>query len=287
MKNLKIYIPALFASVFFVSCEQDAINVELPETSPKLVVGSFISPEDSAVAVTVSESNPIFGSNHNNGNTMTLPEAVVKLSDGVNTVTLPYDDLAQEFRISTALFPVVAGRTYSVEVSAPNVKSLPVSSSCTVPGSSVTSASAEVEPGPEGDVMEINWPDPSGQKNYYRVFVEYIMTNDNGDTTYYPENNRLYNDDGNDGGTMTSRINVYYKIGDDFIDWGMGMGDTSKVVAYSIIILNTEANYYKYIRSLDNYTYNNPFAEPSPLFTNIKDGLGVFAGYNSYRFRKF
>src|SRR5688572_2134568 len=101
MRNLRIYLSVFFAIPFFIGCEQEATNVELPETLPKLVVGCFISPVDDSVVVTVSESNPIFGANHNNENTLTLPEAVVKISDGVNSATLSYDSFEKEFRIST------------------------------------------------------------------------------------------------------------------------------------------------------------------------------------------
>jgi hypothetical protein len=285
MKDLRMYIVTILAVPFFSSCEQEATNVDLPETTPKLVVGCFIDPDEDTLVATVSESNPIFGVNHNNVGSLTLPEAVVKITDGVNSATLAYDNLDQKFKISAAQFPINAGKTYYIDVSAPDVKSLPVSSSCTIPADKVNSANATIEPGgSEGQILETTWTDLPGA-SFYRVFVEYVMTL-NGDTAYYAGNNSIYDDQGNNGGLMTSRIDVFYPIGSDYVDWA-GTGETYKVIGYHIIIANVDANYYKYFRSLQNYTYNDPFAEPSPVYTNIKDGLGIFSGFNSYSFMKF
>src|SRR5688572_12054191 len=128
MKNFKTYLLILFVLPLFYSCTKDATGIKLPETDPKLVVGCFISPDDPEIIATVAQSNPIFGSGHNNKNTITLPEAEVKISDGVNTATLPYDDVTERFRISTSALPIVAGKTYTINVTAPNVKNSAVSS---------------------------------------------------------------------------------------------------------------------------------------------------------------
>ena len=38
-------------------------------------------------------------------------------------------------------------------------------------------------------------------------------------------------------------------------------------------------NYMKYLR-LYNYYHDDPFSEPVPVYSNIKNGIGIFAGFN-------
>jgi hypothetical protein len=47
-------------------------------------------------------------------------------------------------------------------------------------------------------------------------------------------------------------------------------------------LFNLSKEFYDYQLSLFkfNSTDGNPFAEPAPVFSNVKNGLGCFAGYN-------
>ncbi len=49
-------------------------------------------------------------------------------------------------------------------------------------------------------------------------------------------------------------------------------------------IWNTSKDLYDYSLSLRkfNASSNNPFSEPTPVYNNIKNGLGIFAGYNGF-----
>jgi hypothetical protein len=51
--------------------------------------------------------------------------------------------------------------------------------------------------------------------------------------------------------------------------------------------LDAGLNYVKFHKSLDEIKRNNdnPFAEPSRLYTNVKGGFGVFVGYNRTEFK--
>lgn len=46
-------------------------------------------------------------------------------------------------------------------------------------------------------------------------------------------------------------------------------------------VSNSDENYYKYHRSLETSGNDNPFTEPSLVYTNINNGLGCFAAYNT------
>jgi hypothetical protein len=48
-----------------------------------------------------------------------------------------------------------------------------------------------------------------------------------------------------------------------------------------MMVYNADVNYFKYHRSLQQrLDTENPFTEPSIIYTNIKGGLGCFGAYN-------
>lgn len=55
-----------------------------------------------------------------------------------------------------------------------------------------------------------------------------------------------------------------------------------KTITLQAILLNTDAQYYHYHRSIEQFrdANGNPFAEPVLVPTNIQGGLGCFAAYN-------
>jgi hypothetical protein len=54
-----------------------------------------------------------------------------------------------------------------------------------------------------------------------------------------------------------------------------------------VILRHTDEPYYHFRRSLTLQSQNkgNPFAEPVKVFSNVKNGHGIFAGYSSTRFQ--
>lgn len=53
----------------------------------------------------------------------------------------------------------------------------------------------------------------------------------------------------------------------------------SLIVFYAV---SMSEDYFEYQRSLENSDFQDPFSEPLQIFTNVKGGRGVFAGYSSY-----
>lgn len=57
---------------------------------------------------------------------------------------------------------------------------------------------------------------------------------------------------------------------------------------YTIILFlrKTSESYYRYKTSIkrQNESVDNPFSEPVPVYNNIKNGLGIFAGFNTGRY---
>src|SRR6478752_9197465 len=115
-KLIYILFPVLLA---LASCDREAQDVTPPEIESKLVVFSFLSPEDSFVQVEVSFSRPVYTKGPKPQNTNYVPDAVVNIqNDGGFSAVLSYVDTLNAYTVSTSSYPIEAGRTYSINVSA-------------------------------------------------------------------------------------------------------------------------------------------------------------------------
>lgn len=240
-----------------------------------------------------------------------LTTARVTISDGQTTATLRYQNTSQIFAIPTSQFPIKAGQTYTLTVTEGGQKA---QATCTVPKSQVPVKSYTLDSALTnrfgGNQMTLNtsftWEDPVGEANYYRVnvyelidapnfrfdpvekkYYEYRQTIIN---NYRIDRNTfrgLYQNDKNlDGTTFTSpRFESFRNLA----DYNFGPVIDGKPLLPSrpaerlgifLQIMNVDLPYYEFHRSLENYNGDNPFTEPSLIYTNVKGGLGVFAGYN-------
>ncbi len=122
-------------------------------------------------------------------------------------------------------------------------------------------------------MFTINFQDPPVTKNYYMLEVI---------------NNRVtYN---YDGFTLDDLIMEYeypeYLFSDKFIQgkkYGIQFSvfsDYADSISFSLYSVNED--YYKYWTSVNKYNLSkeDAYREPIPLYSNIKDGIGIFAGYS-------
>ena len=275
--NIKIQsISILFVIIFLHSCTKDA-DIKLPTVEQKLVVHSFISPQDKNIQVKVTLSQPIFN-NSNSQSYSSVSNANVQMSDGAITQTLSYDSSVEAYLLSSTLLPIVEGKTYHLYVTTPDGKS--ATASTYIPAIN-TSLQASIEPVISNNsnnfatanyIVKSSWNDLSGQKNYYKII--------SGDRYYdgiiidstFSIHDFSYTDDSNlDGQTIVKEVYVYPV-------------SNPTISKYELILYHVTPEFYKYHISLQNY-YNSggPFAEPVQIFSNIEGGLGVFAGFNAYQ----
>lgn len=270
---LAFFLMATLATL--VGCQKEVTNIKLPETNPKLVVGCFISPQDTIIALTLTRSNPVFGSGHNTANNLPVTDASVTISNGTNSVILLYNSVNEQYEVKTSTFPITTAQTYFLTISTP--KGETVSASCTVPSSNLTSLMVNfVDTISSQKVLNVKWQDIPNQVNYYRLFGQMIKVHPFAHDTIYKDmfaDNSLQNDNEKDGREMSTMMSGGYVVF-EYLNKG-----------YDIYLLNIDVEYYKYQHSLDNYSYDNPFSEPSPLYTNIKGGLGIFGAYQKLHVR--
>jgi hypothetical protein len=308
---MKLYPFTLMLIILALSaCESLVTEVgpeSLPDTESKLVVQSFISPQASRIIVVVTESMPLFG--ESNGTLNIVKNAIVKISDGNREATMRYDSTGSSYSIERTRFNIVAGKTYQLSVTDGERS---IQSTCTVPLKTVNIKSyvidtvfSENSVNPDTTItVKMTWDDIPGEANFYRLRssleLEYSVL-DGDDPENYKERrvrNRFnvdwdrsigrndYQSDVNLDGTVFSspigrfRLPAPMSYQDEEGSLQM-VYPKAKIVSLTLEVDNTEENYFKYHRSLQLRNTDNPFSEPALIFSNITNGLGCFAAYNS------
>ncbi len=304
------YIVLILFVVGLCACETLVTEIpqsQLPSVSSKLVVNSYISPQSARTIVVVTESIPLYGESTSESKVVT--NAVVKLSNGVKEIIMPYDTAGKVYSVSQAQFPIKASQSYTLTVSDGKRS---VNARCTVPASIATIQSYVIDTAFVRDfngrdtaiTLKMNWFDIAGEKNFYRVRgfteVEYsvLQTNANQERIErrvkgrfnfdWDENtgrSDFQNDVNLDSTVFTSPLGkstlpsseLYYTN-----DGPVYAKQKIKLLTVNMEVLNTDQAYYDYHKSLElSRNSDNPFAEPALVFTNINGGLGCFAAYNS------
>ncbi|KAA5538670.1 DUF4249 domain-containing protein [Adhaeribacter rhizoryzae] len=276
------------------ACETDVTKEVNIDTTPKLAVVSFISPQDTVLLVNLQKTQPAVGKAMSREEAR-VPNATVQLSDGSQTFTLKYEPTPDVYRLSASKLPVLPGKTYYLTVAAPD--GYTVSGSCTVPRTegvritdiTVTNKALDFPGGPTSmEVFSFKWQDAAGQPNYYRTLggsrESQDPINPNGPPRIEPfyfsswndKNKNIYSDEKTDGGLFSSG------------EGGSQMPASQvppKPYWLHATLAVTDQHYYRYHRSVYQQadTDGNPFAEPTLIYTNLQGGLGVFAAYNEVK----
>ncbi len=268
---------ALTASVQLIGCSDfyklnNEVDLEIPGSEIRMVINGFISPSDSTIRIEVSRSKPVIGQQDRNRPIDYIPDALVTLSDGESEITLTYNEDGYYFG-DTTNFKIEAGKTYTIDAIAPD--GLSATASCTVPTGIATVREVIVDTITQTrdfnteEVIEINvkWQDVLNQPNFYRIQAELKIEFDNGYQTeifYFPVDELfIYSDRSRENEVITVRGTTFLQ-------------PLSGLVLY---LLTTDENYYEYHRTLSLHNPDNPFVEPSPIFSNVENGFGVFGAY--------
>ncbi len=315
MKTKLTYGPLLIliGALLLAACDslrQEVDPSRLTSEPQKLVVACFIAPGDTAIVVRVTRSQAVVGTTTPVSGT--VANALVTFSDGSRSVTLR-NTINQigysyyggnggysEYRALASAVPIRVGQTYTLRVEAPGNSA--VEAQCTVPGP-VALSSVELDSAASNNFgfsrieyyARLRWVDPANQSNFYRVagINSYVYT---ARVSYQPntpprdtlvrvtgpisfDNSLTINDVGSNGQEMTSgrgRLAVSYS-------YYNGQVQPSRPVGrLDVYLLNVDENYYRYHDAVQRQSGvdGNPFAEPVPILTNIRGGLGCFGAYN-------
>jgi Domain of unknown function (DUF4249) len=340
MKNILIIS---IITCLFTSCKSLVTDIDIPYQD-RLVVQCFISPQDTLLEVSVTKTAPVIGEVLDGAERYpNILNANVVLTDGQKSVTIPYKTLQlpssydadgeyiftarSRYYLSAKNLPILAGKTYTLRVSAPGFES--VEGSCVIPTKVVAEkdiASIQTSvtgtagrgggPGGGGGALitypsiEVRFKDIVGEESFYSVGQFFYQKGTYLDaagakklrvnwTTKY----EYIADRGQENQTLIAQafdlrsFNNFSSFGGGGNNGGgpnggggpQGGGTTTTVTVTDryneIYVANTDKAYYLYNTAIDKIrkANGNPFAEPVLTYTNIKNGLGVMAGYNQSR----
>ena len=268
--NRYIKLIALSLPLGFSACEKDA-DVELPVVESKLVISSFISPEDTIVKVGVTISQPLYN-NSNSNQYSAVSYATVQITNGTTVQTMAYNADENYYFVSAAIFPITVGTTYNLTVSTPDGKNANASTSIPAQNATLIYTAEAVNNQSNGDTyaFRTEWNDTPGAEDYYRL-VYYDRFVYNFDTIYQEAFSNNFSDKDKDGTTMKEQFEIYAYSGAGFSNGELHLIHASK-------------EYYLYHKKLTEAAFSGgPFSEPVQMYSNINGGYGVFAGYNPYK----
>lgn len=268
---MKKYKLLLVISAFFTfsACVEDAKNIDLPEVNPKLVVTSFISPDDTAIALQLSWSKPIYGVN-SNGSYKMEPNATVKISTESAEYSLSYNHNYNCYFSNHNEIPISAGKKLSLYIKEPNGSS--ITSECIIPSA------------PNLSFEFIRLDSTMEYDQFYSYQSLYKVTNNSTD-----ESKKYFNIcfwDLVDYDTMNDTIWQQTESILTQVDPGKSKMVTVyswsnfRIIKSKAVVLQVDEAYYKYNKNALNGYDSNPFSEPVINYSNVLNGLGVFCGFN-------
>ncbi len=261
-----------------------SVVTNLPEHRPLLVINSFINP-DSVLEVFVSKSNAF------------LAPPSFLINDATVTIFESGNPVAELFQIRQGTYRATnykprIGATYELRVSAEGF--IPVKSTTTIPSpikiDSVVVTENSIDRFKTN--LTIFFQDPPGEDNYYQLLLYSIERSAENDTVLsiigfsssdavlrkpddFEEKSHYYDDDAFFDDAL---------FDGEFYDLDISFYNYSEPREMFVVLLTTSESYYNFRKSIEQQkvTEDNPFAEPVQIYTNIENGLGVFASYSSF-----
>ena len=281
-----IYI-SVIAGLLAMSCEM-VVDVDIPAHKPTLVINSIIDPSE-PFSAQISNSLGVL----DRGEIKSIDSAVVKIYEG--DILIEQLQLSQNGNyISANKFPL-SGKSYKITASASPYDD--VYATAEIPSEVNISDIVFKDSVPSGDSYNITSSvtftihDPS-IKNYYEVSLYYLIYDSiNSEQELSPI--YIYSNDpaieSNEDGSDNILFRDEHFNGRDYqleiLFSSPVFHPEGKVYDYDLVLNFANASegafLYKTTLSKNIQASFNPFAEPAPVYTNIKNGLGIFAGKNS------
>ncbi|MFT4031467.1 MAG: DUF4249 domain-containing protein [Siphonobacter sp.] len=295
LMKASVFLFAIFALLGLASCVKDSTDITL-ESDPKLVVECYLNPSDSVIVATVSSSRALTGEGSGDrSNVSALTTATVTLSDGSKTVTLTNASSSNSYKIAATAFPILSGHTYTLSVAASGLPT--ASASCTIPasltalqtqGTTITSELTSNSVYTFYAQKTLSWDTPENSStNYFLVGSGYGSTckrlvNEQLTTVVDLSETQVvaFLSDGNTSSHTYTTAQLSLPIGQGCSNELSSMKAEGKVYAFAYKV---DYNYYEFFRTvkLQRESGDNPFAEAASVYTNIQNGLGVFAAYTT------
>lgn len=303
------YLVLLVYSYIFLSGCQKEVKIDLPTESPKLVVNCFFNP-DSTWKVRISSTISLSGKDKPGF----ISNATVELYENNALIsTLSHADSGYYINSQKPLF----NKQYTLKVTAPDFESVECSDKLISSTTAFTTkfdtterfitikelAFSENIPVSQ---LQINIKDDPTVRNFYELRGIYFKKDPKHPEvrtvvfhSFYPGLETFSNyqklvlfKDSLFSGTETM-VTLYLSNRGAFGGTSLPNGNIGvawwKVDDLYLDIKQVSEQYFLYQKTFLQQKYNqeNPFSEPTKVYSNVKNGLGIFAGYQSYRVKLY
>lgn len=272
------YLLTIAAIIFtFTACETE-IDISSVLQKKRLVVNALLNDQDK-VQIWVSHTTGL----RDSVKPAAISNASVVITDESGVKTTCTFNLATDYYESNIVLQ--SGKYYTITVKsgdypdATAVIAIPQPASLKNP-TWKDSTSLDSFGFPQGTAI-VRIDDKGSEKNYYRITIYYYdellaeWFSLNPATTDAEINNQSIKTD--DGGIIFSDIS--FNGASRNIGFITPFGFSSQTPKFLIVTENLSEDYYRYFKSLDNYrTGGGVFSEPTAVYTNITNGLGIAAG---------
>ncbi len=283
----------LFVLIIIASGCTNTLDVDIERRKPMICVNSEFN-ADSTWNVSVTRTRNILD-DLSTTDFDPVPDAVVTLTDNQGNIIERLDwspgvsgQYASAYRGTTK---PQAGQNYRLRVEVPGEEVVDAESyvPVTIPIDEVQVDSTAF--GTDEVKVSVVLTDPGGQPNYYAVKIlrsTYYVLND--DTVRFLEDVRfdpidpafqdyfstdvssIFNDRLFDGKSFRFEGKVRSSVG------------TGTKPEHHVMLLTLSGEYYEYLttKNLQNDRNDDPFAQPVQVFSNINNGVGIFAGFSMF-----
>lgn len=286
--NQKFTLAMMF--ILFAGCTNVA-EIDIALERPIISVNSVFN-ADSTWQVSVTRSrnvlDDVMGSYFE-----PVDNARVTLKDGngnlVETLSYTLNNFSYMYRSNAR--PEI-GRNYVLQVAIDNDPVLQAKNCIplSVPIESVQIDSAGFHSDGTDIKMKISFSDPEQVKNYYALKIlrnAYHIANE--DTIRFIEDvnfepiDPAFQDYFSTGASTVFNDNLFQGKSYSFqvqVSPYFNFGTTERI---TVMLLSVSEEYYEYFttKNLQYSKREDPFAQPVQVFTNIQNGVGIFAGYSS------
>lgn len=291
MKNVLFILGALF----ILSCEKE-INFTIENTEPVIVVNSILEANGQFIAY-ISKSNSVLDANGHTVNEIETANVMV-YDDNNNAFQLTHT----KYGIYTCSSHVMPGTNYRIEVTNAGYEKALASQKIPeiVEIKSVTNYISDSFPQKGFNVrrIDVEFDDPAEKDNFYGLSIlnkKLVLSFDYThnalvEMTYRPgvyqvsPNSETYYDIYNDATEIFFSdvlINGKKTILTLFLNDSY-LNPLSEQDTFNIQLFSLSRDYYYYIKSYAIYSYSSQiFSERVQVYNNIRNGLGIFAGFSS------
>lgn len=273
------YIGLFLLLLSAISCEREMVVLDSYNNGNDYVaVHCFVGPDETSINLRAEMALSVIGQPFRQ--TQPITDAVAYILSDNDSMAFTFDNIENYFYA----FPTVGffepNKTYTLHVKSPSRGN--VSATCVIPAVNDALQVAQQTSVNKLDSNQyliktkVNITDHPGQTNYYRIIPLAIVRDPN-----LQLDTMLVNFNQGIDGCFVSDAGKNGQILTTTIDFNYTKFSSEQVYGMRILVVNCSEQYFKYHKAINSVGFGGGLAEPTIIPTNIRNGIGMFAGYSN------